>query len=148
MTTTATTTTAATTCPDCTDGLGAAAPVPHGGLRHRLRTNRAVAPFYRIGVFALGLLFVALGIALAVLPGPLTIPPVLLGLWIWSTEFRWAARFFDAFRDKARDAWAHARRHPVSSSVVTVTGLAAAAGAMVAVKHYEVGERVSAALGL
>ena len=25
---------------------------------------------------------------------PLTIPPVLIGLWIWSSEFQWAARIF------------------------------------------------------
>jgi hypothetical protein len=26
---------------------------------------------------------------------------VLLGLWVWSTEFAWAARFFATFRRKA-----------------------------------------------
>ena len=54
------------------------------------------------------------------LPGPLTIPPVLLGLWIWSTEFEWAHRFFRPFKEKGKDAWAHAKRHPVSSTVLTV----------------------------
>jgi hypothetical protein len=43
-------------------------------------------------VFLAGLLCIAAGVALSVLPGPLTIPPVLLGLWIWSTEFDWAQR--------------------------------------------------------
>ena len=52
------------------------------------------------------------------LPGPLTIPPVLVGLWIWSSEFQWAARFFATFTRKARDTWRHARRHPVSSATV------------------------------
>ena len=41
----------------------------------------------RAGIFVLGLLFILGGLALAVLPGPLTIPLVLLGLWVWSWEF-------------------------------------------------------------
>src|SRR3954467_14277365 len=45
--------------------------------------------WWGVGVFLAGLAGVALGFALAVRPGPLTIPPVLLGLWVWSTEFEW-----------------------------------------------------------
>ena len=37
---------------------------------------------YRVGVFVLGLVFILGGFALAIFPGPLTIPPVLLGLYI------------------------------------------------------------------
>lgn len=88
-------------------------------------------------MFVVGLLFIALGFALAVLPGPLTIPPVLLGLWIWSTEFRFAERFFDAFKRKARAAWKHAKAHPVRSAAISVAGFAAAGVAMWAVSHYE-----------
>ena len=85
----------ATRCPDCTDGLGQPRPVRPGSFRERVHRNREVALAWRIGVFTVGLLFVALGIALTVLPGPLTIPPILLGLWVWSTEFDWAeARMF------------------------------------------------------
>ena len=39
----------------------------------------------RRAVFLLGLSRVLLGCAVVVAPGPLTIPPVLLGLSIWST---------------------------------------------------------------
>jgi len=53
-----------------------------------------------IAVFAAGLLFIVARIALAVLPGPLTIPPVLLGLWIWSTEFEWAHRLLRYVRER------------------------------------------------
>lgn len=134
--------------PDRTDGLGRAAPVERGSLRDRIRSSPGLAQAWRIGVFAAGLLFVALGVALAVLPGPLTIPPVLVGLWIWSTEFAWARRFFDAFRRKADVAWQQARRHPVSSTVVTVGGLALAVGAAWAVRRYELLERAKDALGL
>jgi hypothetical protein len=77
--------------------------------RDRLRSRRDVGAVYRIGVFVTGLLFIALGLALAVLPGPLTIPPVVLGLWIWSTEFRFARRLFESFERKGQKAWAQAK---------------------------------------
>jgi hypothetical protein len=89
-----------------------------------------------------------LGIALTALPGPLTIPPVLVGLWVWSTEFQWAARFFATFKRKAQDTWRHARQHPVSSAAVTVGGLAAAGVAFWAVGHYRLVDQAKVALGL
>ena len=119
------------------DGLGQPAEVQKGSRRDRVRAKPGVGQAYRVGVFVLGLLCIALGFALAVLPGPLTIPPVLLGLWIWSTEFRFAERFFDSFKRKAQEAWAHARKHPVSSASITIGGLAAAGVAMWAVSHFE-----------
>jgi hypothetical protein len=135
-------------CADCTDGLGRPAPVPKGGWRHRVRSQPGIAQLYRVGVFLAGLLFVALGVALAVLPGPLTIPPVLVGLWIWSTEFEWARRFFVSFKNKAREAWRHARQHPVSSALITVGGLAAAGVAFWAVGHFQLVDRAKEAVGL
>ena len=130
------------------DGLGQPAEVPKGGRRDRVRAKPGVGQAYRIGVFALGLLCIALGFALAVLPGPLTIPPVLLGLWIWSTEFRFAERFFDSFKHKAREAWAHAKKHPASSATITIGGLAAAGAAMWAVAHFELVAKGKDAVGL
>jgi hypothetical protein len=135
-------------CPDCTDGLGRAAPVEKHSWRDRIRAKPGLAQVWRIGVFVAGLLCVALGFALAVLPGPLTIPPVLLGLWIWSTEFEWARRFFVAFKSKAKATWAHAKQHPASSTLITVGGLAAAAVAFWAVGHFQVVDRVKDAIGL
>ena len=111
------------------------------------RTPSLLLP-WRIAVFVLGLLFVLLGIALTALPGPLTIPPVLIGLWVWSSEFQWAARFFATFTRKALDAWRHARQHPVSSAAVTVGGLAAAGVAFWAVGHYRLVDQAKVALGL
>ena len=150
MTTTLTRPTVGSTrhCNDCKDGLGASTPAPEGGFRHRVRSQPGLAQVWRVGVFVVGLLCVALGVALAVLPGPLTIPPVLLGLWVWSTEFRWARRFFDTFKEKARATWAHARRHPASSTAITVGGLAAAAVAFWTVGHFQVVDRIKEATGL
>ena len=141
-----TTTGAAPAAPD--DGLGAPVAVPRGGRRDRIRSKPGIGQAYRIGVFLAGLLCIALGVALAILPGPLTIPPVLLGLWIWSTEFRFADRIFDSFKDKARDAWAHAKRHPRSSTAVTVGGLVAAGVAMWAVARFELVGQAKDAVGI
>jgi uncharacterized membrane protein YbaN (DUF454 family) len=138
----------ATRCPDCTDGLGKPREVKPGSFRDRLQHNRPAYFAWRIGVFAVGLLFVLLGIALTALPGPLTIPPVLLGLWVWSTEFDWARRLFATFRRKAVATWKHAKQHPVSSIAVTVGGLVLAAVAFWAVGHFELVDRAKEALGI
>ena len=130
------------------DGLGQPAEVPKGGWRDRVRSKPGVGQAYRVGVFVAGLLCVALGFALAVLPGPLTIPPVLLGLWIWSTEFRFAERLFDSFKGKAQQAWTHAKAHPASSAAITIGGLTAAGVAMWAVSHYELVARGTDAIGV
>jgi len=135
-------------CPDCTDGLGKPTPVARGGLRHRIRSRRGLALLWRIGVFAVGLVCIAVGFALAVLPGPLTIPPVLLGLWVWSTEFDWARRFFVVFREKAKAAWAHAKQHPVSSTVITLGGLVLVAATIWAVQHFGLVDRAREVVGL
>ena len=138
----------ATRCPDCTDGLGKPRPVKAGSFRERMHSTPSLLLPWRIAVFVAGMLFVMLGIALTALPGPLTIPPVLIGLWIWSSEFQWAARFFATFKRKAQDAWRHAKQHPVSSAAVTVGGLAAAGVAFWAVGHYQLVDQAKVALGL
>jgi hypothetical protein len=135
-------------CPDCIDGLGKATLVEKGSWRDRIRSKPGAAQAWRVGVFLVGLLFIALGFALAVLPGPLTIPPVLLGLWVLSTEFDWARRFFLAFKEKAAATWAHAKRHPVSSTLITVGGLVAAAAAFWAVGHFQLVDRAKNLVGL
>jgi len=130
------------------EALGRPAETSPGGWRDRVRSKPGLGQAYRAGVFVVGLLCIALGVGLAVLPGPLTIPPVLLGLWIWSTEFRFAQRLFASFRRKAHDAWAHAKKHPASSAAITVGGLAAAGLAVWAVSHYELVAKGQEAVGL
>lgn len=122
--------------------------MPKGGRRDRLRSNPATRQPYRIGVFLLGLLCILVGIALAVLPGPLTIPPVLLGLWIWSWEFAFAQRFFASFQEKAQEAWAQAKARPVIASITTVGGLVLAGVAIWAVLHYDLVAKAKDAVGL
>lgn len=117
------------------------------GYRDRVRAQPGLSHSYRVAVFIVGLVFIVGGFALAVLPGPLTIPPVLIGLWIWSTEFRFAHRLFEAFKEKAREAWAHAQRHPVSSVLITVGGLAAAGAVIWAVQHFALVSKAKEAIG-
>jgi hypothetical protein len=128
--------------------LGPPSTVPPTSLRRRIRDNPALHPVWRVLVFVAGLLCVAAGFALAVLPGPLTIPPVLLGLWIWSSEFAWAQRLFQAFARQARAAWRHAKQHPVSSIVITVGGIAAVLVAVWAVRRFELVSQARALLGI
>ncbi len=134
--------------PNPTPGLGEPAPAPRNGWRDRTRRKPGIGHAYRVGVFLLGLALIALGVALAFLPGPLTIPPVLLGLYVWSTEFSWAHKLFERFREKGREAWDHARRHPVSSSVITVGGLVGAGVAIWAVTHYDLVAKAKDAVGI
>jgi uncharacterized membrane protein YbaN (DUF454 family) len=130
------------------DSEGPRFDVPRGSWRERVRSKPGLSHAYRVGVFAVGLLFIALGFALAVLPGPLTIPPVLIGLWIWSTEFRFAQRIFESFQRKAHDAWQHARAHPISSTAITIGGLAAAGAAAWAISHFQLIAKGQEAIGL
>jgi hypothetical protein len=113
-------------------------------MRRRAHTRLA----WRGGIFLAGLVSILAGFALVVLPGPLTIPPIILGLWIWSTEFEWAHRFFTVWKEKGQDAWAHAKRHPVSSTLITVGGLVGAAAVVWAVLHYDLVDRGKELVGL
>lgn len=94
------------------------------GMRHRMRSRRSTAHVWRVVVFVTGLFFILLGFVLVVLPGPLTIPPILLGLWIWSTEFEAAQRLVDKFQAQAVEAWEDMKRHPIRAGLITAAGLA------------------------
>ena len=120
---------------------------PLRGWRERMRRTPGGRHLLKAIVFAVGAVFVLLGAALIVLPGPLTIPPILLGVWIWSTEFAWADRLRDRAVDSAREAWEAARRKPVTSALVTGSGLVLLAVSLVAVQRYDVVERVRDTLG-
>ncbi|MEJ2864325.1 PGPGW domain-containing protein [Actinomycetospora flava] len=98
-------------------------------------------------ILVAGLVCIAGGLALSVLPGPLTIPPVLLGLWLWSTEFAWAQRLFQSAAVKGREAWRHARKHPVSSTTITAGGLLMVVAGVWTLQRLDVVSTVRAAVG-
>jgi len=112
-----------------------------------MRRTRGGALLLKLLVFLLGALFVGLGLALVVLPGPLTIPPVLLGVYIWSTEFDWAERLRERVTDSAREAWEAAKRRPVRTALASLVGLVLVAAAVVLAQRYDVVDRLKDALG-
>lgn len=118
------------------------------GWRGRMRRTPGGAQLLRVLVFVTGLAFVLLGCALIVAPGPLTIPPILLGVWIWSTEFEWADRLLDRAKRSAQEAWEDAKRRPVLSAVVTGAGLVALGVVIWAVGRYELVSRGLQLLGV
>jgi hypothetical protein len=132
--------------------IGVTQPDRATGETARVRSSvHAFAGFvqlYRVGAFVVGLLFVTLGLALVWVPGPVTIPPILLGLWIWSTEFAFAERLFQRVRLAGADACERARSHPVASALVTLGGLAAAGAAAWAIVHYELIDQARSATGI
>jgi hypothetical protein len=91
----------------------------------------------RIALFVAGLVLIITGLVLIVLPGPLTIPPILLGLWLWSLEFEFARRWLRPVQEKGAAAWAQAREKPVHTTVVTVLGLAGAVVVIWATFRYD-----------
>ena len=133
---------------DDKDALGGKRPVPRGSFRDRVRRKPVIGVAWRVSVFMAGLISILTGCALVVLPGPLTIPPILLGLWLWSTEFEWAHRFFHPFKKKGQQAWEHSKQHPVVDGTVTVAGLAGAVVAFWAVGHFELIDRGRTLVGL
>ena len=126
---------------------GAGSAQPHG-WRARVRRTPLGAQLLKLAVFVVGLLFILLGLALAALPGPLTIPPILLGVWIWSSEFAWAERLFERAKKSAQEAWDNAKRRPVVSALVTGSGLVAAGVAFYLVSRYELVDRGRDAIGV
>lgn len=127
--------------------VGGVLPAPTA-WRARLRRTPAGALLLKALVFTLGLAFVVLGCVLVVAPGPLTVPPVLLGLWIWSTEFAWADRQLDRARASARVAWEDAKRRPVVSGIVTGGGLVALGAAIWLAARYELVARAREVVGV
>jgi hypothetical protein len=118
------------------------------GWRAALRRTPGGALLLKGLVFTVGLAFVVLGCVLIVAPGPLTIPPILLGLWIWSTEFAWADRQLDRAKASARVAWEDAKRRPLVSGIVTGGGLIGLGVALWLVARYDLVARARDVVGV
>jgi hypothetical protein len=102
----------------------------------------------RVVVFVAGLALILIGLALVVLPGPLTIPPILLGVWLWSLEFEFARHWLAPLKRRGSQAMDAAREKPVHTTVVTVLGLAGAALMIWGVLHFDLIERAKQSVGL
>ena len=88
-----------------------------------------------------------LGLVLVILPGPLTIPPVLFGLWLWSTEFAWAERLRARAAIRGRAALEAAKQRPVHSAAATFAGLLLLVAGLVALRKYDIVDRVIGTFG-
>jgi hypothetical protein len=115
--------------------------------RDRLRATRLGSWAIKLVVLVVGAALIALGLVLAVLPGPLTIPPVLLGLWVLSTEFHWAERLRLRAAAHGRVVWAATRRRPVHATLVTASGLLVLVAALVTAHRYDVMDRLLGQFG-
>ena len=122
--------------------------VPLRSWKSAVRRSPGGASAVKVVVFVSGLLFILLGLALAALPGPLTIPPILVGLYIWSTEFAWADRLLDRAKRSAQEAWENAKRRPVITGIVTASGLVAFGIGVYLVGRYDLVDRAREAAGL
>jgi|SRR5262245_53773497 len=91
----------------------------------------------RIVLFVAGLLLIITGLVLVVLPGPLTIPPILLGVWLWSLEFEFARHLLRPIKSRGGVAWTQAKEKPVHTTIVTVLGLIGAGLFIWLTFHYD-----------
>lgn len=103
--------------------------MPHAAARtpswrDRVKSHRGTRFAYQTGVFFLGLLLIVACLGLwTVLPAPLAIPPMLVGVWIWSTEFPFARDLLERLKRKAQDGRRYAKEHPVPFGILAATGL-------------------------
>ena len=101
----------------------------------------------RVLIFLAGLVCILAGFALIVLPGPLTIPPIVLGLYIWSKEFTFAERLFDRAKAEFDEARVAARRKPVQTGLITGGGLIIAGVVIWAVLRFDLIAKGKDAIG-
>jgi hypothetical protein len=102
----------------------------------------------RVVVFVAGLLLIITGLVLVVLPGPLTIPPILLGVWLWSLEFEFARHWMAPLKRRGSQAMDAAREKPVHTTVITVLGLVGAGLIIWGVLRYDLIHRAGEVIGL
>jgi uncharacterized membrane protein YbaN (DUF454 family) len=102
----------------------------------------------RVVLFVAGLLLIITGLVLVVLPGPLTIPPILLGLWLWSLEFEFARHWLRPVRERGSVVWDQAKERPVHTTAVTALGLVGAAILIWAALRYDLLDRGRDLFGL
>ena len=89
-----------------------------------------------------------LAVLLSTAVSPMASGVVAVGLYVWSTEFAWADRLLERAKRSAREAWANAKRRPVITGLVTVSGLLAFGVGVYLVGRYDLVDRAKALVGL
>jgi hypothetical protein len=114
--------------------------LPPGVSRSRwwswFRENRGRHRLFRVGVFVVGLILVLVGGAMWLVSLLLAVPPVFVGLWVWSREFHWGHRLFRSFLRRAASLWSRVRSRPVRWAVITLGGVGVACAGYWAWLHY------------
>ncbi len=90
--------------------------------RRKIRQNPRQLAVYRVAVGFAGLLLICLGFVSGPIPGPGGIPLVLLGLAIWSSEFKWAHRLMLWFKVQLRRFQTWSRRKQILFWAAFVAG--------------------------
>jgi hypothetical protein len=106
---------------------------PWWGWFHETRGRHRLL---RAGVFVAGLALVLVGATMWLLSLLLAVPPVFVGLWVWSREFHWGHRLFRAFLRRAESLWVRVRSRPVRWAVITLGGVGVAGAGYWAWAHY------------
>ena len=99
--------------------------VPKGGLK-KLKLpyiDKLPVEVRRVVVFVVGFSIVVLGVALAILPGPFTIPLLILGFAVLASEFMWAEKLFTKALNGAKDA-GKIIKHPLVLAFIIVVAVA------------------------
>ena len=114
--------------------------LPPGVSRSRrwswFRENRSRHRLFRGGVFVVGLLLILVGATMWLLSVLLAVPPVVVGLWVWSREFHWGHRLVRAFLRRSWSLWSRVKSRPVRWAVITVGGVSVAWAGYWAWGHY------------
>ncbi len=75
----------------------------------RYEANRHASPWVKVGSTVAGIVLIAAGALLLVIPGP-GIPVVAIGAALIAQQFRWAATFLDRTELFLRKQWASLRK--------------------------------------
>lgn len=93
--------------------------------RRKIRSDPRKARIYRVLIALLGVLLILFGAVTGPLPGPGGIPLVLLGLAVWASEFEWAHRLMQRFKQQLHKLRGWSRPKQALAWVIFFVGLAA-----------------------
>jgi hypothetical protein len=105
-------------------------------IREARRRRRTVLLMRKLVITLLGLLILGAGVAMIVLPGP-GVLAIVLGLFVLSLEYEWAARRFDQLRDKAVGAAHTAASNKLGTALSVVGALTMIVGGILWALHDE-----------
>ena len=115
--------------------------LPPGVSRSRrwswFRENRGRHRLFRAGrLRVVGLLLILVGAAMWLLSLLLALPPIFVGLWVWSREFQWHTGCSARSCGRAGSLWSRVKSRPVRWAAITLGGVGVACAGYWAWGHY------------